>query len=692
MSSEDPKVTAFEQLHPAVQYHVVNSLGWPGLRPLQEQAVEPLVRGHHALLIAPTAGGKTEAAMLPVLSRMLTEDWRGLSVLYVCPIKALLNNLEPRLSALAGMVGRRVEVWHGDVSAGGKSRTQGDPPDILLTTPESLEGIMIGSRRDHRRLFGGVRCVIVDELHAFAGDDRGWHLLALLERLRALGAPIDQRIGLSATVGDPAALLEWLSGHAGGKASLVQVFAPPAESDITIDYAGSIANAAVLISRLHAGEKRLVFCDSRTKVEELALALRALEVDVFVSHAALSADTRRQAEQAFSERQNCVIVATSTLELGLDVGDLDRVIQIEAPGSVASFLQRLGRTGRRPGNRRNMLFLATSGEGLLQALAINRLFGVGYVEPVLPPPLPYHLLVQQLYALIFERGGEVAEDDFLALFRVIPGMAEALDAGWPEIREHLIRGAWLVSTGMQLTLGPKAEAMFRGKGLADLCVSFDSPKTFAAMHGTVLVGHVDPLSLASKPDSPVILALGGRAWRVVSSDWSRARVHVVPSEEKGRSRWLGPERGSSRVLSQEVRDILVDANRADERVLSERARTKLSELQEELEDTLRNIPFERPDGGYVWWTYAGLADNLLLAGRITAAGGTYGVVTAWSVKFNLSPLALEGAGGLKGLIALQPFWEPASKPKFAELLPASRVTEMTLRRVQAVASIGRCSE
>lgn len=686
MNSDSAAASAFEQLHPAVQYHVVNSLGWPRLRPLQEQAVAPLVQGHHALLIAPTAGGKTEAAVLPVLSRMLSEEWRGLSVLYVCPIKALLNNLEPRLSALAGMVGRRVEVWHGDVSAGGKSRTQGDPPDILLTTPESLEGIMLGSRRDHRWLLGRVRCVIVDELHAFAGDDRGWHLLALLERLRALGAPVEQRIGLSATVGDPAALLEWLAGHAGGTTTLVQVSAPPAESDISIDYAGNIANAAILISRLHAGEKRLVFCDSRTKVEELALALRALEVDVFVSHAALSADIRRQAEQAFAERQNCVIVATSTLELGLDVGDLDRVIQIEAPGSVASFLQRLGRTGRRAGSCRNMLFIATSGEGLLQALAINRLFGEGYVEPVVPPPLPYHLLVQQLFALIFERGGEVAEADFLALFDRTPGMAEAVDAGWPEIRAHLIEGGWLIGMGMQLTLGPKGEARFHGKGLAELCVSFDSPKAFAAMHGNVLVGHVDPLSLAGKRDSPLVLALGGRSWRVVSSDWSRARIHVVPSEEKGISRWLGAPRGVSRVLSQEVRNILADASPEDEPGLSRRARTKLAELQVELEGTLRTIPFERPDCGYVWWTYAGLAANLLLAGRIIAAGGTCGVVTAWSVKFTLRPAVLERAGGWKGLVALEPFWEPAAKPRFAELLPASRVQEMTLQRVQVIAS------
>ena len=119
---------------------------------------------------------------------------------------------------------------------------------------------------------------------------------------------------------------------------MVSITAPPAEIDLSIDYVGSLENAATVISQLHRGEKRLVFCDSRSRVEDLAQGLRARDVDTFVSHAALSADTRRQAEQAFAERQNCVIVATSTLELGLDVGDLDRVIQIDAPASVASFL------------------------------------------------------------------------------------------------------------------------------------------------------------------------------------------------------------------------------------------------------------------------------------------------------------------------------------------------------------------
>ncbi|WP_398862529.1 helicase-related protein [Streptomyces pakalii] len=145
-----------------------------------------------------------------------------------------------------------------------------------------------------------------------------------------------------------------------------------------------------MISALHHGEKRLVFCDSRKQVEELGAALRARDVTVFLSHASLSADERARSDQAFAEARDCVIVSASTLELGIDVGDLDRVIQIDSPGTVASFLQRIGRTGRRAGTSRNCLFLATRTESLLQAAGLLTLWALGWVEPVTPPPSPRH--------------------------------------------------------------------------------------------------------------------------------------------------------------------------------------------------------------------------------------------------------------------------------------------------------------
>ena len=359
--------SAFDRLHPALQHHIVNSLGWRALRPLQEHAIGPVLDGDHALLLAPTAGGKTEAAVFPLLSRMLTEQWGGLSVLYVCPLKALLNNIESRLRTYGALVGRRVALWHGDVGAARRRAVMRERPDLLLTTPESIEVMLVSSRSEPRVLFQDVEAVVVDELHAFAGDDRGWHLLAVLERVQRLAGREIQRLGLSATIGNPEALLEWLAPAASRPRRVVAPSDKAATSAaVQLDYVGNVRNAANVVSALDRGEKRLVFCDSRARVEALAAELRQSGTETFVSHSSLGLDERRRSEEAFSQSRDCVIVATSTLELGIDVGDLDRVIQIDAPATVASFLQRLGRTGRRPGTARNCLFLATSDDGFLR--------------------------------------------------------------------------------------------------------------------------------------------------------------------------------------------------------------------------------------------------------------------------------------------------------------------------------------
>jgi ATP-dependent Lhr-like helicase len=215
----------------------------------------------------------------------------------------------------------------------------------------SLEGMLISPRVDRPAWFGNLRAVVVDELHAFAGDDQGWHLRAVLRRIDAYLQRPMQRIGLTATVGNPEELLDWLVGHFDG----VQVgeASVSTDADVTVDYVGDLQNAVTVIARLHRGSKRLVFCDSRSKVEAVAAGLRDHGVRTFVSHSSLSAAERREAERAFSEEPDCVIVATRTLELGIDVGDLDHVLQLDTPSTVSCFLQRMGRTGHRPGSRRN---------------------------------------------------------------------------------------------------------------------------------------------------------------------------------------------------------------------------------------------------------------------------------------------------------------------------------------------------
>lgn len=607
-------------LDPALEYHVVNSLGWPDLRPLQRAAVDPIRAGADCLLLAPTAGGKTEAAVFPLLSQMQHEDWRGLSVLYVTPLRALLNNLHPRLSAYGAWLGRRVGLWHGDVGQGERRRLLGDSPDVLLTTPESLEAMLVSTRVDHRALFAHVRAVVVDELHAFAGDDRGWHLLAVLERIQRLAGRRIQRIGLSATVGNPDELLDWMQG--GTPAERSQVVAPevagrPTAADVTLDYVGSVANAATVISMLHRGEKRLVFCESRSQAEELAGRLRELDVQTFVSHSSLSSEERRRSEQAFAEARDCVVVATSTLELGIDVGDLDRVIQMDAPRTVASFLQRLGRTGRRPNTSRNTLFLATREDSLLQAAALLRLWRQGFVEPVQPPPSPRHIEAQQLLAVALQEGAIG-----LSTWREWwPGLS-MMDDG-QEILDYLVAEGFLaVDSGMAF-VSDASERHFGRRNFMDLTAVFTVDPQLTVTVGRKEIGTVSPLSLNSADrDGPTYLALAGRSWRVTHVDWKSHTVSVVEEVGAGRSRWatsgIGP--GISAELAQSIRAVLL--GEAPEVDLSNRAATQLAMLREEraLSVDPHALVLIRDAASSRFWSFAGERANRSLAAAMSLNG------------------------------------------------------------------------
>lgn len=612
-------------LHPVVLHHIVNSMQWPGLRPLQEAAVRPLLDGEDALLLAPTAGGKTEAAMFPLLSRMAGENWSGTSVLYVCPLKALLNNLLPRLETYTGWLGRRAALWHGDVTTGRRRRILRERPDVLLTTPESLESMLVSTAVEHDEFFRGLRAVVVDEVHAFAGDDRGWHLLAVLERLSRVTGQAVQRVGLSATVGNPAALLAWLQGAGRGRrpARVVApdvapaVAAPAARppGDVELDYVGSVHNAAKVIAALHRGEKRLVFCESRALVEELGQRLRALDVTTFLSHASLSADERRRAEEAFAQERDCVIVATSTLELGIDVGDLDRVIQIDAPRSVASFLQRIGRTGRRPGSTRNCLFLTLDGDGLLHAAGLLHLWGQGWVEEVVPPPEPRHIVAQQVLALALQQH-RVGDRLWRHEWNDLPPFDRSAEV----IVRHLVEHGYLDSDSGMLFIGPEAEARFGRRHFMDMLAVFTAPPQFTVLSGRTEIGRTDPALLTAKVQGPRLLLLGGRSWRVTYIDWKRRRCFVEPADGGGKALWMtgAVPQGRSYRLVRAMREVLLGADPPV--ALTGRATSRLAGLREELASLVHpggTLVVRDGDGEVRWWTWAGFRANATLISTLS---------------------------------------------------------------------------
>jgi len=606
---------ASDSFHPLLRHHLVNTLGWPGLRPLQELAAKPILAGEHTLVIAPTAGGKTEAAVLPAISRLLTENWDGTAILYLCPLKALLNNLHERLETYFGMVGHEVGLWHGDVPTKDRKIIEANKPACLLTTPESLEVMMISSRRELRELLVNVRMVVIDEIHAFAGDDRGLHLLAVVERIQKLAGREFQRIGLSATVGNPDSLIDWLAGHCSEARRVISVEAASVEADVCVDYVGNLENAAHVISQLHEGEKRLVFCDSRRRVEELAVMLRERRISTFVSHSSLSAEQRREAEAAFSRDTNCVIVSTSTLELGIDVGDLDRVIQIDAPGTVASFLQRIGRTGRRPGSSRNCLFLATSDNALLQAIALVKLWEDGFVEPINAPSDPYHLFVQQLLALTLQTGG-IRLDGWLDWLGDFPAFSKLPPEEVTILIQHLIDSKILFSDGVLVSMGEEGEKRFGRRHFLELVSVFTSPPLFEVVHGINSIGMVDWLTVAAEEKKArQTLILSGRAWVIQDIDFSSRKIFVVPSKKKGRARWYGKGQGLSFEITQGIRNSLV----SDEISCrwSNRAKSQIQVLRDEFRvigvgDS--GSVFVKLEDQLVCWSFAGRFLNEAIAG------------------------------------------------------------------------------
>jgi len=613
-------LAAFDLLHPGLQHHIVNSLGWRELRPFQEEVIPPALNGEHLLVIAPTAGGKTEAAMLPLLSRMLTENWRGLSVLYLCPLRALLNDLHIRLSRYATLVGRSCSLWHGDVCASERSRINRAPPDILLTTPESLEVMLVSRKTDPAGLFGQVRAVVVDELHAFAGDDRGWHLLSVLQRVSRLAGREFQRIGLSATVGNPEVLLRWLCS---GGTQPSRVISPAAkaqkEAAVQLDFVGSLVNAATVISRMYRGEKRLAFVDSRARAEGLGAELRKLGVKTFVTHSSLSKEERTRTEAAFASETDCVIVATSALELGIDVGDLDRVIQIDAPARVSSLLQRMGRTGRRSGTVSNCLFLATDQQALLRAAGLIDLWSGGYVEAVVPPSRPLHIFAQQIMALALQLGG-LDRSAWREWIGAVPAFGQLDNSQTEEILRHMIASDILWEEGGVLWFGRRGEAEFGFRNFLDLLSVFTSEPLFSVRCGQSELGFVHESSFVPRKNGDRILLLGGRSWAVTHIDWQKRIAYVEPADQSGRSRWIGTGSHLSYELCQAIRRVLATGEVSDR--WSRRAR-------EELTQARAHYPWVRegetavvtsPEG-FAWWTFAGGRANAAFGQRFSQLTG-----------------------------------------------------------------------
>jgi len=389
------------------------------------------------------------------------------------------------------------------------------------------------------------------------------------------------------------------------------------DADVTIDHVDSLENAATVISRLHRGGKRLVFCDSRSSAEQLSSMLRTHEIRTFVSHASLSLSERRQSEAALSEERDCAIVATSTLELGIDVGDLDRVIQIDSPSSVSSFLQRMGRSGRRDGGRRNCLFLTTNSNAFLLALGVTQKWSEAWVEAAVPPAEPWHIVAQQAIVLSLERG-ELPTRELVLL----------LQGSFPELQitdievlvEHMVDHQFLDRSEGVVRVGPQTERSYARGHYRDLLASFSGSQLLTGRHGAAEVGYIDPTVLTGERDERLLL-LAGRSWRVTDVDWSKRIVWLEPAAGGGKARSMGGARSLGRDVCQGIRAVLANGS-SPNITLSRRARAALRALADEIPmSSGTHFVMSRSDTVPMQtWTFAGTRANRTLARQASIGG------------------------------------------------------------------------
>lgn len=631
-------MTAFARFPPRLQEAIVARLGWTSLRPVQEMAGEAILDGKNAVVLAPTAGGKTEASMFPALANLIADEPEGVGVIYVAPIKALLNNQEERLGTYAEMVGLRRFVWHGDVPDNEKAKFKKEPAQILMTTPESLEVMLVSPRFPVARVFKDLRMIVIDEVHAMAGTDRGAHLMSVLERLAAFTTNDIQRIGLSATVGNPDYILSWIQGTSKRDGIVVNPPKQPAKRDLHVGLYPTTLDLAADASGRAADKKSLFFCQSRALTESVAERMRGRGTDVFVHHSSVSLEERKAAEDRFHGGTNACIVCTSTLELGIDVGDLDLVFQANAPSTVSSFLQRMGRTGRRSGTTANTTFLCELPESILQAVALVELAREGWVEPVAEQTRCWPVLVHQLLALTLQFGAISAERCWDQLHRV-PDFSGVARADYDAIVGHMLKEDFLFESGGLLSMGQHAEKVFGRKNFLELYAVFSSPVLYRVLtHAGRDIGSLEQDFVDRLVEQMSSFLLGGRAWSVERVNHSERTIIVKEAPRGQKPSWGGfiPQ-----MLGFDLCQRIMRVHTEDVRYpyVSEPAYGVIQAQREELGDLLRRPgPAVQLDGSLArWWTFAGGRVNYTLK---------YGleILEGWKVVTDNFLVRIEGDG------------------------------------------------
>ncbi|MFF3921502.1 DEAD/DEAH box helicase [Paenibacillus lactis] len=581
MSAANP----FSRLAPFIQEFIYKKR-WDTLREAQVEACRVLFdTPNHLLIASGTASGKTEAAFFPALTELHNRPSSSVGILYIGPLKALINDQFERISDLLKEGQVPVWHWHGDVSQAEKTKLMRKPSGVLQITPESLEGLLMNRPNAIPALFQDLRYVIIDEVHAFMGADRGIQVLSQLTRIERMASCEPRRIGLSATLSDYETAAGWLGA---GTQHAVEVIAPQGGRKLRLSVEHfsfpdardekqaeqlELARKAYydfVYDHTHM-KKALVFTNSRSDAELTTLELRRIaakrqQPDVFhVHHGSISAMLREEAEAALRSGPGpAVAAATLTLELGIDLGELERVIQLGAPYSCSSFVQRLGRSGRRGDQASEMMFLCPEDEDeeallparmpwmLLRAIAVIELYiREKWVEPLTLRKKPVGVLYHQTMSTL-KSMGEAEPQDLARAVLTLPAFRGIEPEEYKEFLQYLLQTDHIQRTEEgSLIIGLGGEKIVNNYRFYAV---FKDDEEHVVYNGSEEIG-----SITTVPPPGYCFSLAGKLWKVEEVDTKHKALYVKAAKGKVDTLWLGAGGDVHTRVVQKMREVLADS-------------------------------------------------------------------------------------------------------------------------------------
>ena len=531
----------------------IRDKGWEQLRPIQNAAISKILSSDENFILASrTASGKTEAAFLPILSKVNFND-TGVQVLYISPLIALINDQFYRVEELCKNLDVTVTKWHGEANKTLKDRLIKQPTGIVLITPESLEAMFVNKPFNVKQLFSNLKYVVIDEIHSFIGTDRGTQLKSILSRLQRVNSQSFSIVGLSATIGDYNEAKKFTGNETNTKVLLDRT-AKEINSVFRFFKNKNEELSLELLKDLYIetkDNKVLIFPNSRGRAEEVAVKLKKISdrekghSNYFSHHSSVDREVREYVEYFAknNNRHNFCISCTSTLELGIDIGSVDEVVQIDATHSIASLIQRVGRSGRKDGESSNLFLYATTQWTLLQSIACWLLYKESFIEPPEKNENPYDILVHQALSITKGHSG-ILLTELIKQLKENSAFNLIEQTEIEEILQYLIEIDFLEKLQNEVIIGVEGEKVVNSREFYSV---FKTEENFKVVNAGNKIGEI-PFSPQVIEDENIFLS--AKIWKIKFVDQKAKKIEVILTKDGKKPMFFG----GGAVIHQKIRE------------------------------------------------------------------------------------------------------------------------------------------